>query len=499
MWINRFGFCSFQSTRKFLPRGRTVLFMGGMVFALGLGLRLMRIAWGYPYFLHPDESQMFDVVFAMMRNADPNPHHFYYGNGLFYLMQLWLAPLIGYANAREWIPSVPAVNFYAMGIATNDLPLSILYGRLLTITMGALIPVVIFDATRRTSSLFAATVAGLFLAFSPLLVRESGWVLTNSPMALLLAFGIWLAVRFYITGNWKWLRYSGLAMGMSASFKYTGGLGTLIPFSMLVLDARISPKILRLFELAGWLIFGFLVLTPFAFFDPYHFMRGVGGQFLLRSGNRGGSGHDTFGFFADLLFREESVLFAFLLLLSVALILTQRKRIYYSFLPPLFGYLAIIFSARLGYDRDLMPLLVLGSFVCASALEWIQRKNLYLAGIVGLLLVGQPLFMTIQMNLNGLKIARQISTANLLAQIARRSAQVLVIGGYSMVPPPRSDIYSVFVENLAEIGSINPNSFDYVVLAPGTYEARDCALPANSFESRYRLLADVEGNLICEK
>lgn len=490
----------FPSPRRLIIVLLSPLSIATLIFGFAFGLRVLRLAWGYPYFLHPDEPQMFNVVLTMIRNSDPNPHHFYYGNGLFYLMQLWLAPFIGFANSRGWVEYVPQVKIHVLGIATTDLPQLILYGRLLTIILGSLTPVVVFDAARRLDARRGGMIAGLFLAASPLLVRESAWVLTNSPMVLLLSIGIWMASQFYCTGRWRWVSYSAMAMGLAASFKYTGAIGLLIPVSIVLFENQ-PAKFHRFLQVVSRFIFGFIALTPFALLDPYHFMRGIGGQYLQRTTGHAGAEGNTVYYFLDLLTNEESILLVILLVVSCITILSRRHKTFYPFIMALVVYGVVIFSEYVRFDRDLMPLLVLAAFLLSPLFQGVALRNKSLFALVAILLVGQPLSQTIWMLSADMQTPAQIETAQYLSQQIVGPAKILVIGEYSAVPPVRSDLETSYAANWNSVTPVILGQAQYLVLGYGIYVGEaNCEIQMGSAEKlQFKLLEAIQGNAVCER
>jgi len=470
--------------------------------AIGLAVRIPRLWWGYPFLLHPDESQMLDVVFNMMRSADPNPHHFYYGHGLFYLMQLWLAPMVAFLNYITNMDAVPRVNVYTLGIATVDTPVIIPYARLLGSLIGIGLAIIVFATMRHVGSRSTATASSLLVLVSPLLVRESTWVLTNVPMAFFLSLSILFAILACSNHRNQFVKMAAVLIGVAASFKYPGGLGILIPLLHPVTKSRRSAayysKILLL------ILSGFFAVSPFVLLDPYHFFRGLGGQFLLRYSSSQTYPFSRVGLLLGWLTVGESALLLPLSLYGVWLTWRRSETRHLRFLSATYLLFAsVVFANTHPFDRDLVPIIVIGSVVAGVTLNRIIRLHHLLGYALAILLILQPLVQTIRMNMLDAHPAPAISVSQWIDQHAKPQARVWA-DDYSMTPPSREDIV---VHYVARIGFLSEDdvkrmeSADYLVLAT----IRGDEVPKSPVDVKvienlqmFQLIAQVHGRKIYE-
>lgn len=154
-------------------------------------------------------------------------------------------------------------------------------GRLVTATLGTATIAVLYALAAETHGVTVGVLASLFLTVNLLHIRDSHYITTDVPLALLVTVGVLLIVRYWRTGRSRDAVWSGLLTGLAASMKYPGGL-ILVP---LLLAHFLRPRPVG--PLWRWVaspalagagvaaLLGFLAGTPYALLTPVAFVRGV--------------------------------------------------------------------------------------------------------------------------------------------------------------------------------------------------------------------------------
>jgi 4-amino-4-deoxy-L-arabinose transferase-like glycosyltransferase len=220
-------------------------------------LRLWNIGAGIPYAIGADEPEVMIRVVHMMKTGDFNPHFFDWPSLTFYLNLIvtCLAFMAG-AMRGAWghLDQVSASDLY-------------LAGRQFTALAGAATVAITFVAGRRWGSPVALVAAGL-MAVIPGHVRESHYVLTDVPTALLTTMALWMALRAQERQTWMSFLWAGLSVGLAASCKYNGSIAIVMPL-VVILGAgggatlMVQRAVLVLASFAA----GFLAGTPYAILD----------------------------------------------------------------------------------------------------------------------------------------------------------------------------------------------------------------------------------------
>ncbi len=200
-----------------------------LVVLLGALVRFMGLDFGYPYRVHPDERYVEKMAHAAYDGKDVG--FFAYppalGNQIGTVARLVMSERPEQHEIRRlgrhvvWFVSVLGVIFAAIA------------GQL---------------AAGRVAALLAASM----MAFSPLVVEQSRYSLTDAPTAAFMAL-VALA-GFWIYRRPGWLPYvvAGVAVGIAASYKYAGAFGGLfVLVGHVSSEKRWSPKFWLLLAGAG--------------------------------------------------------------------------------------------------------------------------------------------------------------------------------------------------------------------------------------------------------
>ena len=182
--------------------GRPAAFSPGVlliVCAVALVLRLIGLRYGLPALYNPDEVAIMSRALAFAKRA-LNPQNFLYPSFYFYALFGWEA------LTAVWSIATGAAASFADFQRQFFLDPSRVYvsGRLLTALSGTATVVAVFALARRVAGNVAATSAALFMAVSPLAVRDAHYVKHDVPVTLLI-------VLSYLTYERLWRQPAGLA------------------------------------------------------------------------------------------------------------------------------------------------------------------------------------------------------------------------------------------------------------------------------------------------
>ena len=235
-----------------------------LVMAGGVALRTWHLSHGIPYGVGDDESFIMGRILHMMRSGDYNPHFFDYPTLYMYLQLLvGIARFLWGAMAGEWraLASAPPEAFY-------------LWGRSLTVLFGTATIVLVYRIGRRWSEWHGVLAAGL-LAVLPSAVRESHFVLTDTPLTFFTTLTLLLSLRALEEPGLARFVLAGAAVGLASATKYPGVLSVVMPIAVASLVA--APAGVRLSRIAAVLVScvaAFALAAPYTFLDLPAFLDG---------------------------------------------------------------------------------------------------------------------------------------------------------------------------------------------------------------------------------
>jgi len=144
--------------------------------ALGLGVRLTAIDFGFPGLYHPDEIPILNVALGFA-TLDLNPHRFLYPTLYYYALFAWEALYFAIARIAGVYPSVGAFqrDFFA------DPTRLVLVGRTLTTVFGVATLIAAYRFGSRLYDRATGIGAALLLAVAPFAVRDAHYVKHDVP------------------------------------------------------------------------------------------------------------------------------------------------------------------------------------------------------------------------------------------------------------------------------------------------------------------------------
>ena len=193
-------------------------------------LRFWNLGAGIPYDLNIDEPQIMSRSVEMMRTGNFNPHFFDYP-GLYLHLQMATAALrfLFGATRGEWA-------------SLNDVGMEdfFLWGRAVTALFGTGTVLLVYLAGRHWGTA-AAIFAAALLAVLPSHVRESHFILTDTPATFFATLALVLTLRAHKIARTRSFAAAGVACGLAAAMKYNAGMVILVP----VLGAMFSGSDVR--------------------------------------------------------------------------------------------------------------------------------------------------------------------------------------------------------------------------------------------------------------
>jgi hypothetical protein len=351
-------------------------------------LRLWGIKQGLPYSYNVDEVQHFVPRAVGFFSQNLNPNYFLNPPAYSYLLHIVFELWFGSADAvQRAYASNPTTLFVvarvvAAGLGTISVWLTYLAAERL------------FD---RSIALLAAAIFGL--SYLPIFYSHLGLndVPTLAPVALSL-YGIAGVLRF---GRWRDYLIAGVAIGLAAATKYTGGI-TLVCLLAATLCTAVGPDRaaarLTLRRLAGALVLallGFLVANPYAALDFSAFTAGLSEQASIAAGAdpvKLGSVQGSGIAYYIWTFTWGMGTIPALAGLGGGLLLVVRRRLAMALvlLPAAIAFIIFMGSQQRFFGRWLMPIFpivaMLGAYAAVELIRWLHRRRRVPLGLGGLII-----------------------------------------------------------------------------------------------------------------
>ncbi|MBU1017086.1 MAG: phospholipid carrier-dependent glycosyltransferase [Patescibacteria group bacterium] len=268
-----------------------------LILLLSFGLRVFGISFGFPFFLHPDETKIVEPALTMafnIKTADFNPHFFYYPHFLMYFLVI--------------IIQIIKVILIPFGIF-NSLPKEFFYftARMISVLFGTASVFLTYVIAKKVSPKGREEQIGLmsalFLAVAFLHVRNSHYYTGDVPAT----FFILLSLLFFLgvrpSASWRKgltpikLAMAGFFCGIGISTKYYPALLLLLylPTIIYVFRKNVKKVLSNCFIVGIAALMGFLMFTPYAVLDYQKFI-GTMKESSLRSasGFMGASSNNPF-------------------------------------------------------------------------------------------------------------------------------------------------------------------------------------------------------------
>lgn len=244
-----------------LQPSRVVLLI---ILVVAVLLRFWALGHGIPFALAVDEPEIIERAVNILRSGSLHPHFFDYPT-LYIYVQAAVAGVrfLHGAMSGLWtgLDQAAAQDFY-------------LWGRAVTAALGAATVLLVFQIGMRWGARHALLAAGL-LAVHPLHVRQSHYVLTDVPLTFFVTLTLLLSLRAHEKRTLGAFAWAGVAAGLAAATKYTGGLALVMPLLACWMTLGAVPsRLLCALALVGASAVTFLAGAPYTILDLPAFLDG---------------------------------------------------------------------------------------------------------------------------------------------------------------------------------------------------------------------------------
>jgi len=254
------------------------------ILAVALAARLYQMGWGLPYVY--EEATPLKKAWVMWgwgspRGLDLNPHFFNYPSLIIYLHVLSQGLVFALMKITGVVTS--GADYHARFIVD---PTPVYYaGRLISVVFGAGTVWMTWLVARRfnpENSRVASVAAALLVSVNTYVISRSHLVDVDVPLAFFVMLVFWLLLRLYEKPTLVRYITVGVAIGLAASTKYTGGM-LLLPLVAVYAGLRVSRNKNNLYQawwhpIAAVLATGaaFLLTSPFVLIDWPTFVQHFG-------------------------------------------------------------------------------------------------------------------------------------------------------------------------------------------------------------------------------
>ena len=342
-------------------------------------LRLWGVDYGLPHPLaRPDEERIVGRALTMVATGNLHPVTFDYPS---LPMYLGAAALLAYEKAGELSGRFQEVEDFLLSVAVREPGLDYHLLRLLSVLMGVL---TVWAGAELAASAYPRPgmrlYAGLLLATSYVLVRDSRFATVDGPMVLFVTLSLLFAVKAAREKRTSFYVAAGLFAGLATSSKYNAGL----LFVSLVAATWTGSRSLKHLSYAALAMAGaFAATSPYAVFYPQAVLDGLRHhqEFLYaRPSDRALWTHLSVTF-------PEGLGWPLLLAAVSGLALAARRLepadvVLLSFVIPFF---AIVASVRMTFPRYVVPLVPpLVALACESGAVLLPRRRSIVAAALAI-------------------------------------------------------------------------------------------------------------------
>ena len=241
-----------------------------LILGVAAAARLWFLHAGIPHAVGIDEPQVVDRALRILHTGEWNPHIFDYPTLAIYLNAIVdIVRFLWGALNGEWA-------------SLDGFPIGVVYttGRFVTAMIGVATVWLTYRLGAELSSERVGLLAAAQMAVRPLHVRESHFILTDTPMTALTTLAVWLSVRAARLGTVRAYGWAGAAGGLAAAAKYNGGIVLIAPVSAWILHERASAdRLAKLGAIVGAAAAAYLAGAPYTILDLPHFLDGFAVQF----------------------------------------------------------------------------------------------------------------------------------------------------------------------------------------------------------------------------
>lgn len=218
-----------------------------------------------------------DIFYNIITKGDFSPHDYKYGSFIFYLHALPHFPISFINYSKEvvrdiFFPTDHLRHFISFQQFIENLgpPMQrdmVIFWiqRAMTALLGGSNVLIIYFIVKKLFNKNAALLSAFLLAIMPLHVRESHYMVPDTPMVFFLSLAILFMVNLFQSGKWKWYILSGIMIGFSSTFKYFPLAMLAYPFAV-ILDKQKNLKwLIKIFVGLSFIPIGAFIGVPYLF------------------------------------------------------------------------------------------------------------------------------------------------------------------------------------------------------------------------------------------
>jgi 4-amino-4-deoxy-L-arabinose transferase-like glycosyltransferase len=414
-----------NALRRVPPRARWGTALGA-VLVLALLLRLWGIKSGLPYVYDTDEDQHFVPHAIALLGHQGNPNYFDNPPAYTYLLAIVYEIYFG---GRAALSHAFAVNPTEVWVIA----------RVVTALLGVLAVWLLYLVAQRLFERRVALLSAALMAVAFLPVFYAKLALNDVPTLVPVELALWASAGILKDGRRRHYAVAGLALGVAAATKYTGGIVILPLVAAIVLRDRGDRRaLLRSTALAGGAaILAFVACDPYSLLAFSAFKAGLalqGAESAAPSGKLGlthGSGVLYYLWTATWGVGWVPAIAA---LLAIPWLYFRERRLLALFVPALVVYLLFMGLQGRYFGRWLMPVVpiicILAAYTAIAAADALASRLPRLlvpaALLAGALLCAQGLVYSIHSGLvNSRPDTRNIARAWLVAHVPIGSGVVI--------------------------------------------------------------------------
>ena len=453
------------------------------ILLLALAVRAWAVAFDLPQLTDPDEPLKVFLAQRIFKTGDLNPHYFLkpslflYLNALTYIPFYWFGRLRGdYATPADI--AYPQAVDGTIGIGYTAEPATFIMGRLLTVLVGTITVYLVYRLGKQVSQRPEVGLwAALLLALSPIDVRDSQLVATDTYMILFLVLTALWAVRLFERGQRADYLWAGVAIGLTAAGKYNGAIIALMVVVAHLLRAGWRQLIDRKLLLSAYVALGtFLLVTPFAILDWQTFIGNVAYEYLHYSsvGHPGREGGALLFYLGELGQNFGPLLLV--ALIGMGLLWRRDRRLAILLLSfPLVHFLFInLFVVRI--DRMLLllhPFLALfaGLAIVAGVegLGSMGGRSVW-PRLAALLLFVWPATIVVRADVARAAVSSQTLAADWIEANVPAGARIMVESYAPYLDPGRYEITGIMTLSRRTPAWLAEEAYEYAVFSSGIYQ-----------------------------
>jgi hypothetical protein len=270
--VKKTGHAPFARTGRFRKKG-TVRFL----LIAGFLLRIVGLQYGLPHVYNPDEVSIMARALSF-GTGTLNPHNFLYPTFFFYVLFGW----VGSYLALVWLTGGVSSLSELKGLYFSDPGGIYTAGRLLSALAGTATIAAVYQLARRLGDSRVALAAALFVAVSPLHVRDSHYVKHDVPATLAIVLAYLTLTRAFLIVDSRSARrnlmIAAATCGVAFSIHYYCVFLAIPLVATAVAAGRgsgLRRVVLNCLLVTGMSVGVFFLLSPFILLEPLTALRDI--------------------------------------------------------------------------------------------------------------------------------------------------------------------------------------------------------------------------------